>query len=83
MTFFERGICQTPADSNYIFVQEFLRASDDYSSPNFIRVITWKAMSWAEHVAQFGEMRNSYEINHKTLRNERTLNKKVYVGRQR
>jgi hypothetical protein len=33
-----------------------------YASPNVIRVIKWRRMGWAGHVACMGEMRNGYRI---------------------
>jgi hypothetical protein len=35
---------------------------DLYTSPNIIRVIKSKRMSWVEHVARMGEMRNAYNV---------------------
>jgi len=31
--------------------------NDLYSSPNIVRVIKWRRMRWAEHVARMGEGR--------------------------
>jgi hypothetical protein len=33
-----------------------------YSSPNIIRVIKWRKMRWAGHVARMGEGRGAYRI---------------------
>jgi hypothetical protein len=33
-----------------------------YSSPNIIRMIKSRRMSWAGHVARMGEKRNAYRI---------------------
>jgi hypothetical protein len=33
-----------------------------YSSPNIIRIITWRRMRWAGHVARMGEKRNVYRL---------------------
>jgi hypothetical protein len=33
-----------------------------YSSPNIIRMIKLRRMSWARHVARMGEKRNGYRI---------------------
>jgi len=33
-----------------------------YASPNIIRVIKSRRMSWAGHVARIGEMRNAYKM---------------------
>jgi hypothetical protein len=33
-----------------------------YSSPNIIRVIKWRRMRWAGHVARMGEKRGAYRI---------------------
>jgi hypothetical protein len=35
---------------------------DLYSSPSIIRIITWKRMKWARHVARMGEKRNVYGL---------------------
>jgi hypothetical protein len=36
--------------------------NDLYSSPNIIRVIKWRRMRWAGHVARMGEKRGAYRI---------------------
>jgi hypothetical protein len=36
--------------------------NDLYSSPNIIRVIKWRRMKWAEHVARMGAKRGAYRI---------------------
>jgi hypothetical protein len=36
--------------------------SDLYSSPKIIRVIKWRRMRWAGHVARMGEKRGAYKI---------------------
>jgi hypothetical protein len=33
-----------------------------YSSPNIIRIIKWRRMRWAGHVARMGEKRNVYRL---------------------
>jgi len=33
-----------------------------YASPNITRVIKWRRMKWAGHVAGMGDMRNAYNI---------------------
>jgi hypothetical protein len=33
-----------------------------YSSPSIIRIIKWKSMRWAGHVARTGEKRNVYRL---------------------
>jgi hypothetical protein len=33
-----------------------------YSSPSIIRIIEWRRMRWAEHVAIMREMRNTYRV---------------------
>jgi hypothetical protein len=33
-----------------------------YSSPNIIRLIKFRRMRWAEHVARMGETRKAYKI---------------------
>jgi hypothetical protein len=33
-----------------------------YSSPSIIRIIKWRGMRWAGHVAQMGEKRNEYRL---------------------
>jgi hypothetical protein len=35
---------------------------DLYSSPSIIRIIKWRRMRWAGHVARMGEKRNSYRL---------------------
>ena len=45
--------------------------NDLYSSPNIVRVIKWRKISWAEHVACVGEGRGVYRVlmgNHKRKR---------------
>jgi hypothetical protein len=36
--------------------------NDLYSSPNIVRVIKWRRMSWAGHVARMGEAREVYRV---------------------
>ena len=36
--------------------------SDSYSSPNIVRVIKWRRMRWAGHVARMGEERGVYRV---------------------
>jgi hypothetical protein len=36
--------------------------NDRYSSPNIVRVIKSRRMSWAGHVARMGEKRGVYKI---------------------
>jgi hypothetical protein len=36
--------------------------NDLYSSPNIIRVIKWRRMRWAGHVARMWEKRGAYRI---------------------
>jgi len=36
--------------------------NDLYSSPNIVRVITWRKMGWAGHVARMGEEREVYRV---------------------
>ena len=36
--------------------------NDLYSSPNIVRVITWRRMRWAGHVARMGEERGAYRV---------------------
>jgi hypothetical protein len=33
-----------------------------YSSPSIIRIIKWRRMKWAGHVARMGEKRNVYRL---------------------
>jgi hypothetical protein len=33
-----------------------------HSSPSIIRIIKWRRMRWAGHVAQMGEKRNAYRL---------------------
>jgi hypothetical protein len=35
---------------------------DLYSSPSVIRIIKWRRMRWAGHVARMGEKRNAYRL---------------------
>jgi hypothetical protein len=35
---------------------------DLYSSPNIVRVIRWRRMRWAGHVARMGERRGVYKF---------------------
>jgi hypothetical protein len=35
---------------------------DLYSSPSIIRIIKWRRMKWAGHVARMGEKRNVYRL---------------------
>jgi hypothetical protein len=36
--------------------------NDLYCSPNIVRVIKWRRMSWAGHVARIGEERGVYRV---------------------
>jgi len=36
--------------------------NDLYSSPNIVRVIKWRRMRWAGHVARMGEERRVYRV---------------------
>ena len=36
--------------------------NDLYSSPNIVRVIKWRRMRWAGHVARMGEKRGVYKV---------------------
>ena len=36
--------------------------NDLYSSPNIVRVIKWRRMRWAGHVARMGEERKVYRV---------------------
>jgi len=36
--------------------------NDSYSSPNIVRVIKWRRMRWAGHVARMGEERGMYRV---------------------
>ena len=36
--------------------------NDLYSSPNIVRVIKWRIMRWAGHVARMGERRGVYRV---------------------
>ena len=36
--------------------------NDLYCSPNIVRVIKWRRMRWAEHVARMGEERGVYRV---------------------
>jgi hypothetical protein len=36
--------------------------NDLYSSPNIVRVIKWRRMRWAGHVARMGEERGAYRV---------------------
>jgi hypothetical protein len=35
---------------------------DLYSSPSIIRIIKWRRMRWAGHVARMGEKKNAYRL---------------------
>jgi hypothetical protein len=35
---------------------------DLYSSPSIIRIIRWRRVIWARHVARMGEKRNAYRL---------------------
>jgi hypothetical protein len=35
---------------------------DLYSSPSIIKIIKWRRMRWAGHVARMGEKRNVYKL---------------------
>ena len=47
--------------------------NDLYSSPNIIRVIKSRMMSWAEHVARMGERRGVYRFLVGKLEGKRPL----------
>jgi len=36
--------------------------NDFYTSPNIVRVVKWRSMRWAGHVARMGERRGVYRI---------------------
>jgi len=36
--------------------------NDLYSSPNIVRLIKWRRMRWAGHVARMGEERGTYRV---------------------
>jgi len=36
--------------------------NDLYSSPNIVRVIKWRGMRWAEHIARMGDKRGVYSV---------------------
>ena len=36
--------------------------NDLYCSPNIVRVIKWRRMRWAGHVARMGERRGAYRV---------------------
>ena len=38
------------------------KLNDLYCSPNIVRVITWRRMRWAGHVARMGEERGVYRV---------------------
>ena len=38
------------------------KLNDSYSSPNIVRVIKWRRMRWAGHVARMGEERGVYRV---------------------
>ena len=38
------------------------KLNDLYSSPNIVRVIKWRRMRWAGHVARMGEERGVYRV---------------------
>ena len=40
----------------------FLTVSDLYCSPNIVRVIKWRRVRWAVHVASMGERRGVYRV---------------------
>ena len=47
--------------------------NDLYSSPNIVRVIKWRRMRWAGHVARMGEERGVYRILVEKLEGNRSL----------
>ena len=42
--------------------------NDSYSSPNILRVIKWRRMRWAGHVARMGERRGAFWFGWGNLR---------------
>jgi len=38
------------------------RINDLYTSPNIVRVIKWRRMRWARHVARMGEEKGVYRV---------------------
>ena len=38
------------------------KLNDLYSSPNIVRLIKWRIMGWAGHVARMGERRGVYMV---------------------
>jgi len=46
--------------------------NDLCSSPNIVRVIKWRRMSWAGHVARMGEERGVYSLGGETGGKETT-----------
>jgi len=47
--------------------------NDLYSSPNIVRVIKWRRMRWAGHVAHMGEERGVYRVLVGKLEGKRPL----------
>jgi hypothetical protein len=41
--------------------------NDLYCSPNIVRVIKWRRMRWAGHVARMGEERGVYRVFYSSL----------------
>ena len=49
------------------------KLNDLYCSPNIVRVIKWRRMSWAGHVARMGERRRVYRVLVGTSEGKRPL----------
>jgi hypothetical protein len=49
---------------------------DLYSSPNIIRMMKWKRMRWAGHVARMGEKRNAHRLLVGTPEGKRPLGRR-------
>jgi len=47
--------------------------SDLYSLPNIVRVVKWRRIRWAGHVARMGEGRGVYRVLMRTLEGKRPL----------
>jgi len=46
----------------YLALMSTEELKDLYSSPNIVRVIKWRRMRWAGHVARMGEERGVYRV---------------------
>jgi hypothetical protein len=46
----------------YIYVIRRLKVNDLYSSTSIVRVIKWRRMRWAGHVARVEERRGVYRV---------------------